>query len=140
MHVGAGTAQTQTMIDAARSAGVNRVVLLSSIGARLIPLAGFIPGTLAAREDLLRESDWTLPICDRTALCRMHCRGSMASARRTASLTRPTRVASQLSIPYDIARIAALALTERRHVGHGYILNGPEALTAREQVGIISMS
>jgi len=57
---------------------------------------------------------------------------------KTASLTRPTRVASPVVDPYDIARIAALALTEDGHVGHGYILNGPEALTAREQVGIIS--
>jgi uncharacterized protein YbjT (DUF2867 family) len=38
----------------------------------------------------------------------------------------------------DIARVAALVLTEDGHVGHGYILNGPEALTAREQVEILS--
>jgi len=56
LHVGAGTTQTQIMIDAARSAGVNRIVVLSSIGARLIPLGGFIPATLAAREDLLRAA------------------------------------------------------------------------------------
>ena len=29
-------------------------------------------------------------------------------------------------------------LTEDGHAGHGYILNGPEALTVREQVGILS--
>jgi uncharacterized protein YbjT (DUF2867 family) len=40
--------------------------------------------------------------------------------------------------PDDIARVAAAVLTEDGHVGHGYILNGPEALTAREQVEIIS--
>jgi uncharacterized protein YbjT (DUF2867 family) len=40
--------------------------------------------------------------------------------------------------PYDIARVAALVLTEDGHVGHGYILNGPQALTAREQVEILS--
>ena len=34
--------------------------------------------------------------------------------------------------------MAALALTQDGHAGHGYILNGPEALTAREQVGILS--
>jgi len=60
MHVGAGTAQTQTMIDAARSAGVNRVVLLSSIGARLIPLAGFIPGRLPLVKISCVSRDWTL--------------------------------------------------------------------------------
>ena len=56
LHVGPGTTQTQIMIDAARSAGVNRIVLLSSIGARLVPVAGLIPASLAAREDLLRAS------------------------------------------------------------------------------------
>jgi uncharacterized protein YbjT (DUF2867 family) len=40
--------------------------------------------------------------------------------------------------PEDIARVATLVLTEDGHVGHGYILNGPEALTAREQVEILS--
>ena len=56
LHVGPGTTQTQIMIDAARSTGVDRIVLLSSVGARLIPIAGLIPGSLAAREDLLRAS------------------------------------------------------------------------------------
>ncbi len=36
--------------------------------------------------------------------------------------------------PHDVARIGALALTQDGHAGHGYILNGPQALTAREQV------
>lgn len=40
--------------------------------------------------------------------------------------------------PYDIARVAALALTEDGHAGNGYILNGPQALTAREQVEILA--
>ncbi|MGH9083622.1 MAG: NAD(P)H-binding protein, partial [Acidimicrobiales bacterium] len=40
--------------------------------------------------------------------------------------------------PDDIARVAARVLTEEGHVGHGYILNGPEALTARQQVEILS--
>jgi uncharacterized protein YbjT (DUF2867 family) len=40
--------------------------------------------------------------------------------------------------PDDIARVAARVLTEDGHTGHGYILGGPEALTAREQVEILS--
>ena len=39
--------------------------------------------------------------------------------------------------PYDIARVAALTLVSDGHTGHGYILNGPEALTSREQVEIL---
>jgi uncharacterized protein YbjT (DUF2867 family) len=40
--------------------------------------------------------------------------------------------------PDDIARVAERVLTEDGHVGHGYVLNGPEALTAREEVEILS--
>jgi uncharacterized protein YbjT (DUF2867 family) len=138
MHVGAGTAQTQIMIDAARSTGVNRIVLLSSIGARLLPLAGFIPGTLAAREDLLRESGLDVTY--------LRPNGFMSNAlswvdgiREKNSVVDATDPGRQPVVdPYDIARIAALVLTEDGHGGHGYILNGPEALTARDQVGIIS--
>jgi hypothetical protein len=32
----------------------------------------------------------------------------------------------------------ASVLTENGHVGHGYILNGPETLTARAQIEILS--
>src|SRR5690606_8154810 len=39
---------------------------------------------------------------------------------------------------YDIARVAALALTRDGHAGHAYIINGPQALTAREQVEILA--
>jgi len=116
---------------------VNRVVLLSSIGARLIPLAGFIPGTLAAREDLLRESGLDVTY--------LRPNGFMSNAlswvdgiREKNCVIDATDPGRQPVVdPYDIARIAALALTEDGHVGHGYILT-TEALTAREQVGIIS--
>ena len=37
-----------------------------------------------------------------------------------------------------IARVAVATLTEDGHVGKGYLLTGPQALTAREQVEIIA--
>ncbi|TDC92481.1 hypothetical protein E1292_41640 [Nonomuraea deserti] len=40
--------------------------------------------------------------------------------------------------PYDIARVAALALTHDGDAGNGYILNGPHPLTARDQVEILA--
>jgi uncharacterized protein YbjT (DUF2867 family) len=138
MHAGSGTTQTQIMIDAARAAGVNRIVLLSSIGARLIPLGGFIPATLAAREDLLRGSGLDVTY--------LRPNGFMSNAlawadgirrmNRVVDATDPGR--QPVVDPDDIARVASLVLTEDGHVGHGYILNGPEALTAREQVEILS--
>jgi len=40
MHVGTGTEQTKTTTAAAQDAAVPKIVLLSSAGARLLPLDG----------------------------------------------------------------------------------------------------
>jgi uncharacterized protein YbjT (DUF2867 family) len=138
LHVGAGTTQTQIMIEAARFAGANRIVLLSSVGARLIPLAGLIPESFAAREDLLRASGLDVTYLRPTAL--------MSNALSWADgihennrVVDPTDPGVLVPVdPEDIARVAARVLTEDGHVGHGYILNGSEALTVREQVEILS--
>jgi uncharacterized protein YbjT (DUF2867 family) len=59
--------------------------------------------------------------------------------RNETGVVDPTGPARQPVLdPDDIARVAALVLTQDGHTGHGYILNGPEALTAREQVEILS--
>ncbi len=55
---------------------------------------------------------------------------------RVVDATDPGRMACV--DPDDIARVAALTLTQDGHAGHGYILNGPQALTAREQVEILA--
>ena len=47
LHAAPGTGQTQIMADAARATGVQRVVLLSSIGARIKPAS--IIGQMLAR-------------------------------------------------------------------------------------------
>ena len=137
LHVGAGTTQTQTMIDAARSVGVNRVVLLSSIGARLRPVP-MIGSILAAREDLLGASGLDVTY--------LRPNGLMSNALQWADGIRennrvvdPTDPGRQPVVdPDDIARVATLVLTQDGHVGHGYILNGPDALSGREQVEILS--
>lgn len=138
LHVGSGTTQTQIMIDAARSAGVNRIVLLSSVGARLIPVAGLIPASLAAREDLLRASGLDVTYLRPTSLMS----NTLAWAdgiRENNQVIDATGPGVQVPVdPEDVARVAARVLTEDGHVGHGYILNGPEALTVREEVEILS--
>ena len=137
LHAGSGTTQTQIMIDAARSVGVDRIVLLSSLGARLRPLP-IIGAMLAAREDLLRASGLDVTY--------LRPNGLMSNALEWADAIRednrvvdPTDPGRQPVVdPDDVARVAALVLTQGGHVGHGYILNGPEALTAREQVETLS--
>lgn len=137
LHAGPGTTQTQIMMDAARGVGVNRIVLLSSIGARLRPVP-MIGSILAAREDLLRASGLDVTYLRPNGLM-SNALGWADGIRENNRVVDPTDPGRQPVVdPDDIARVAALVLTQDGHVGHGYILNGPEALTAREQVETLS--
>jgi uncharacterized protein YbjT (DUF2867 family) len=136
MQVGGGTEQTKTIIDAARDAAVPRIVLLSSVGARMFPL-GPIQAALAAREQVMRESG--------LGVTYLRPNGFASNARwwldaiRAGKVVDPTGEGRVGVIdPDDIARVAVATLTEAGHVGKGYFLTGPEALTAREQVEIIA--
>ncbi len=137
LHAGADTTQTQIMIDAARPAGVRRIVLLSSIGARLRPLPT-LGETLAAREELLRASglDATYLRPNQLMSNALAWADGIRGEGRVVDPTGPGRI--PVVDPADIARVAARVLTQDGHVGHGYILNGPEALTSREQVAILA--
>ena len=107
LHAGSGTTQTQIMIDAARSVGVDRIVLLSSLGARLRPLP-VIGAMLAAREDLLRASGLEVTY--------LRPNGLMSNALQWADAIRednrvvdPTDPGPQSVVdPDDVARVAAL--------------------------------
>ncbi len=137
LHAGPGTTQTQIMIDATRSVRVNQIVLLSSIGARLRPVP-MIGAILAAREDLLRASGLEVTYLRPNGLM-SNALGWADGIRENNRVVDPTDPGRQAVVdPSDIARVAALVLTQDGHVGHGYILNGPEALTAREQVETLS--
>jgi uncharacterized protein YbjT (DUF2867 family) len=138
IQVGGGTEQTKTMIEAARDAAVPRIVLLSSVGARLLPLdVNPIGAALAAREHVLRESGLGV------TYLRPNTFASNAfwwlDAIRAGKVVDPTGDGRTGVIdPQDIARVATVALTDDSHVGKGYFLTGPEALTSREQVEIIA--
>jgi uncharacterized protein YbjT (DUF2867 family) len=138
MQVGGGTEQTKTMIAAARDAAVPRIVLLSSAGARLLPLdANPMGAALAAREQVLRESGLGVTYLRPSAFASNAF--AWRDAIRAGKVTGPTGdgVLAVMD-PEDIARVAVAALTDDGHAGKGYLLTGPQALTAREQVGIIA--
>ena len=137
MQVGVGTEQTKTMIAAARDAGVPRIVLLSSAGARLLPLDGPMPTALAAREQVLRESGLGVTYLRPSAFASNAF--AWRDSIRTGNVTDPTGdgVLAVMD-PDDIARVAVTALTDDGHAGKGYLLTGPQALTAREQVATIA--
>jgi uncharacterized protein YbjT (DUF2867 family) len=138
MHIGTETEQTKTMIAAAQHAAVPRIVLLSSAGARLLPLDDNPMGTaFAAREQTLRESGLGVTYLRPSAFA------SNAFAWRDSirggKVADPTGDGVLAVIdPEDIARVAVTALTDDRHAGKGYLLTGPQAMTARQQVATIA--
>lgn len=136
MQVGPGTEQTKTMIDAARAADVPKIALLSSVGARLQPLP-IIGAALAAREQVMRESGLGVTYLRPNSL--MSNAFWWLDSIRLGQVLDPTGAGRMgLVDPGDVARVAAVALTEEGHIGKGYFLTGPEALTSREQVKIIA--
>jgi uncharacterized protein YbjT (DUF2867 family) len=138
MHIGTETEQTKTMIAAAQHAAVPRIVLLSSAGARLLPLDDNPMGTaFAAREQTLRESGLGVTYLRPSAFASnaFACRDSI----RGGKVADPTGDGVLAVIdPEDIARVAVTALTDDRHAGKGYLLTGPQAMTARQQVATIA--
>jgi uncharacterized protein YbjT (DUF2867 family) len=138
MQVGTGTEQTKTMIAAARDAGVPRIVLLSSAGARLLPLDDNPMGAaFAAREQILRESGLGVTYLRPSAFASNAF--AWCDAIRAGQVIDPTGdgVLAVMD-PEDIARVAVATLTDDSHAGKGYLLTGPEALTSRAQVEIIA--
>ena len=138
MHIGTGTGQTTTMTAAAQDAAVPRIVLLSSAGARLLPLdANPMGAAFAAREQILRESGLGVTYLRPSAFASNTF--AWRDAIRAGKVTDPTGdgVLAVLD-PDDIARVAVTALTDESHAGKGYLLTGPRALTARQQVQIIA--
>lgn len=129
--------QAQAFIDSVRSVGVKRVVVLSSVGTRLHPTPT-IGAFIAARDDVFRASDLDVTY--------VYASGLMSNAQwwaptirasgQVIDATEPGKIG--VVDPYDVASVAAVALTQPGHVGHGYFVTGPEALSPSEQTTILS--
>ena len=138
MQVGGGTEQTETVIEAARHAEGPRIVLLSSVGARLMPLeSNPIGAALAAREQILRESGLGVTYL-RPNTFASNAFWWLDGIRAGKVVDATSEGRHGVIDPEDIARVAAVTLTEAGHEGKGYFLTGPQALTSREQVEIIA--
>lgn len=130
-------AQAQNVVDAAKGAGVSRIVVLSSIGTVVHPRP-VIGQAINDRDDVLRDSGTAVTYLRPNTLSSnaLWWKDGIASEGKVHD---PTGDGLTAPIdPYDIARVAATVLTEAGHEGHGYILNGPEALSARQQVDILA--
>ena len=130
-------AQAENMIKAARTAGVSKIVVMSSIGTVLEPLP-VIGAGIAARDQIFRDSGLDVTYL-RTNTLMSNALWWLDSIRAEGRVYDASDPGKTVPVDtYDIARIAALALTQDGHAGHAYIINGPEALTAREQVEILA--
>lgn len=127
----------RAILDAARDAGVRRVVLLSSQGVATRPESPSHGGVMRAIEEAVRESGlaWTI----------LRPGGFASNAFAWAESVRAERtvaapfgdVGIPVIDPADIAEVAAAALREDGHTGHVYELNGPAVVTPRQQAEAI---
>ena len=134
--VGVGV-DAPALLELAATAGVQRVVLLSSQAVGTRPdAAAYKP--MAAIEDAVTRSglEWTI----------LRAGGLASNAFAWAPTLRARQtvfapygdVALPAIDPLDIAEVAAAALTGDGHLGRTYVLTGPEGTTPRQRTEIIA--
>jgi uncharacterized protein YbjT (DUF2867 family) len=134
---GAHLLSPQDMLDAAKAAGVRRLVLLSSQGVATRPESSSHGEVGRSFDEAVRQSgaDWTI--------LRPGGFDSNAYAWAESVRTRRTVAAPFADVglptvdPADIAEVAAAALTGNRHAGETYELTGPALCTPRERASAI---
>ena len=134
--VGAGV-DAPALLEMAATAGVQRVVLLSSQAVGTRPgAAAYAP--MAAIEDAVARSglEWTI----------LRAGGLASNAFAWVPMLHAQQavfapygdVALPAIDPLDIAEVAAAALTGDGHPGRTYVLTGPEGTTPRQRTKIIA--
>ena len=126
----------EVMANAARAAGVKHIVAISSgtidmkppvaLGHWHAALEGTIMGSGCAHT-FLRPGNFASNTLRWAASIRAK---SMVFVADTNSTSAPVD-------PYDIAAVAAVALTQPGHEGKTYTVQGPQRMSARDQVSVI---
>ncbi|MCL7490327.1 MULTISPECIES: SDR family oxidoreductase [Streptomyces] len=125
------------ILDAARQAAVEHVVLVSSITVQTHPHLG-PAGENMAVERLLKNGGMAWTILRPTQFA-SNALWWAASIREHRTVRVPYADTGLPTIhPADIASVARVALTEPGHQGRTYALTGPERVTARQQVESIA--
>ncbi|GAA4632083.1 NAD(P)H-binding protein [Actinoallomurus vinaceus] len=127
----------RAILDVVRGAGVRQVVLLSSQGVVTRPESPSHGGVMRAIEDAVRESGlaWTIL---RPGAFASNAYAWAESVRAERTVAAPFGdVGLPVIDPADIAEVAAVALRKDEHTGHVYELNGPAAVTPRQQAEAI---
>ncbi|MFK0256387.1 NAD(P)H-binding protein [Streptomyces sp. NPDC090445] len=125
------------VLGAAREAGVEHVVLVSSITVRTHPHLG--PAARhAAGEQLLQDSGMAWTVLRPTQFASNALWWAASIRERNPVRVAYPDVGLPTIHPADIASVARAALTDTRHRGRTYALTGPERVTARQQVAALS--
>jgi uncharacterized protein YbjT (DUF2867 family) len=115
------------VIDAARQAGVRRIVKLSALGAEIGSPVAFWDWHGRIEEHLLTSGIPAVVL--RPTFSMTNLLGSADAVRHAGSLFAPANGARVAMIdPRDIAEVAAVALAEDTHDAKAYTLTGPEAI------------
>ncbi|KAK1181802.1 NAD(P)H-binding protein [Streptomyces sp. NBS 14/10] len=125
------------ILDLARRAGVEHVVLVSSITVQTHPHLGPAEENLAV-ERLLKDSGMAWTILRPTQFASNALWWADAIRGREPVRLPYADVGLPAVHPADIAAVARVALTEPGHRGRTYALTGPERVTARQQIEAIA--
>lgn len=133
----AGIGPDAEIIRAARAAGVEHVVLVSSITAQTHPHLGPAADNLTV-ERLLKDSGMTWTVLRPTQFA-SNVLWWAATIRERQTVRVPYADIGLPTIhPGDIASVARVALTAHGHRGRTYTLTGPERITPRRQAETIA--
>ena len=125
------------ILDVARSAGVGRVVVLSSQGVRTRPESHSHGVLMRSLEEAVRRSGpgWTVL---RPGGFHSNAYAWAESVRTRRTVVAPFGDVGMPTVdPADIAAVAALALREDGYVGQTYELTGPALTTPRQRAEVI---
>lgn len=125
------------LLSEVRRAGADRVVLLSGRSVESSDVRNAISRYMIDSEDAVRGSGVPWTILRPSAF--MSNALSWAPQIRAGDVVRAPFAAVRVAAidPFDIAAVAAVALTSAEHEGRVYRLSGPEALLPAEQVRIL---
>ncbi|MFD4561061.1 SDR family oxidoreductase [Streptomyces sp. NPDC058469] len=131
------SAHDRALVEAARAAGVRRIVKLSGIGAG-DPAVGpvgtwHVPGEQAVRDSGL---EWTIL---RPSAFASNTLGWAASVRAGSPIPNTSGDGGQGVVdPRDVSEVAAAALLDPGHSGRTYTLTGPEVLSVPAQAAVLA--
>lgn len=130
--------QDLTLLDAARAAGVGKVVLMSAIGTGERVGDSVVGPWFHNAEQAVHASglDWTILRPTNFASNSLRWLTEITEGKPIADAS--AGVPDGVVDPRDVAAVAAATLTSSDHNGQTYTLTGPELLTLADQAAVLS--